>query len=280
MAPTAEIAGFWGTPTSTVDFCEPNYAVSHFVAEFWNAVTSIPIALVGLSGMVLSRRQQLGAEQFSCYAVVCIVGLGSIAFHATLMRTGQVLDEVPMLWVSLTLIYGACQHVRDRRFRRKVAVPSARRLALLGAGLAAYALIATSLYFSSGFETFVVMYGLSIALIVVLAATILFTERPAVGPGPKRLLATAACTYAGGFVLLWIPGEVLCHRVPLMQRLPMHAIFHLTSAAGPHLGLTAFALFRFDDEPKTRVAPSLAFAGLPTIRRDGLLGAGHKLRVA
>ena len=51
-------------------------------------------------------------------------------------------------------------------------------------------------------------------------------------------------------------------------------------AAGPHLGLTAFALFRFDDEPKTRVAPSLAFAGLPTIRRDGLLGAGHKLRVA
>ena len=121
MAPTAEIAGFWGTPTSTVDFCEPNYAVSHFVAEFWNAVTSIPIALVGLSGMVLSRRQQLGAEQFSCYAVVCIVGLGSIAFHATLMRTGQVLDEVPMLWVSLTLIYGACQHVRDRRFRRKVA---------------------------------------------------------------------------------------------------------------------------------------------------------------
>ena len=89
---------------------------------------------------------------------------------------------------------GGAAHHRDRRFRRKVAVPSARRLALLGAGLAAYALIATSLYFSSGFETFVVMYGLSIALIVVLAATILFTERPAVGPGPKRLLATAACT--------------------------------------------------------------------------------------
>ena len=273
----AAVVGYWGVPTSTIDFCEPNYEVSHFVAEFWNALSSIPIALVGFSGMLLSRSQQLGYEQMACYAVVCIVGIGSVAFHATLMRTGQVLDELPMLWVSLTLIYGACQHVCDRRRRRQGFVPSARRLALLGMGLASYAAIATALYFASGFDTFIAMYGLSIALIVCLAAAILFTEQPAVGPGPKRLLATAACTYAGGFVLLWVPGEVLCSRVPIMQRLPMHAIFHLTSAAGPHLGLTAFALFRFDDEPRTRVAPSLRFAGLPTIRRDGLLEGEKRL---
>ena len=45
-----------------------------------------------------------------------------------------------------------------------------------------------------------------------------------------------------------LAGELLCHQLPLMQRLPMHALFHLTSTAGPHLGLTALALARYEDE--------------------------------
>ena len=45
----------------------------------------------------------------------------------------------------------------------------------------------------------------------------------------------------------------------------------LTSAAGPHLGLTAFALARFDDEATTSARPALQFAGLPAIHRAGLL---------
>ena len=84
------------------------------------------------------------------------------------------------------------------------------------------------------------------------------------------MLIAAACTYAGGFLLLWLPGELLCHSIPLVQRLPLHAIFHLTSAAGPHLGLTAFALARHEHESPT--APgSLLFAGLPAIDRGAAL---------
>ena len=66
--------------------------------------------------------------------------------------------------------------------------------------------------------------------------------------------------------MLWLPGEVLCHRIPIIERLPLHALFHLTSAAGPHLGLTAFALARFEDEQPT-APPSAMFAGLPAIQR-------------
>ena len=63
-----------------------------------------------------------------------------------------------------------------------------------------------------------------------------------------------------------MPGELLCAHVPLMRRLPMHALFHLAGAAGPHLGLTAFALARHETE-RPRAPPSALFAGLPTIDR-------------
>ena len=263
--------GYWGPKTSTMDFCEPNYEHSHYVAELYNTITSIPIFLVGLSGVLLSKSQRLGREQTLCYTMVAIVGIGSVAFHATLLRTGQVLDEVPMLWATLTLIYAAYQHRGDRRRRRAMGlVPTSKRLTLVGACLIVYAAIATILYFQTGFLTFVVAYGASVVVLIGLASTILFTETPPVGPDPKRLLLTAACTYAGGFVLLWAPGEILCHSVPIVKRLPLHALFHLTSAAGPHLGLTAFACARFDGEKNVRTPSSWRFGGLPAIERGAV----------
>lgn len=32
----APIAGYWGEPTSTLDWCEENYIVTPYIAEFWN----------------------------------------------------------------------------------------------------------------------------------------------------------------------------------------------------------------------------------------------------
>lgn len=34
MAPSAHRPGFWGRPTSTLDWCEENYVVSYYIAEF------------------------------------------------------------------------------------------------------------------------------------------------------------------------------------------------------------------------------------------------------
>lgn len=34
MPPTTNIEGFWGKPTATIDWCERNYEVSFYVAEW------------------------------------------------------------------------------------------------------------------------------------------------------------------------------------------------------------------------------------------------------
>ena len=36
---------------------------------------------------------------------VIVVGIGSFVFHGTMKRTGQMLDEIPMLWCSLFMLY-------------------------------------------------------------------------------------------------------------------------------------------------------------------------------
>ena len=40
--------GYWGEVTSDYDFCEKNYALSNYVAEFFSTFSSIPIILYGI----------------------------------------------------------------------------------------------------------------------------------------------------------------------------------------------------------------------------------------
>jgi len=41
MAPAADRPGYWGTPTSTLDWCEENYVVSYYIAEFCKYVLTV-----------------------------------------------------------------------------------------------------------------------------------------------------------------------------------------------------------------------------------------------
>eukprot|EP00953_Heterococcus_sp_UTEX-ZZ885_P040268 20595-Heterococcus_DN1.PRE.1 len=82
-------SGYWGDISSSVDWCEENYMHSHYVAETWNTVTSFIIAVAGLVAAHSARA--CGAEfryELLGY-LLCIVGLGSIAFHAALQHWMQ-----------------------------------------------------------------------------------------------------------------------------------------------------------------------------------------------
>ena len=161
--------GYWGTPTATADFCEPNYARTRYIAEFLNALSSVPIALLGVVGLYHCAEQRLGAEQYICYALIGVIGVGSIAFHTTLLRGPQVLDELPMLWVIVSFWYALAQSHAHRTGSR---FPLVQQLALL-----AYALASSGVYFRYGFEPFLISYGASIAVLVVMAVrTCIFGE--------------------------------------------------------------------------------------------------------
>jgi dihydroceramidase len=100
--------GFFGPVTATLDWCEANYQFSFYIAEMANSLSNLfTIALAG-RGCLEAYRQALPSRYFAGYIGVALVGIGSFAFHATLLYEAQLADELPMIYVasmSLWLVF-------------------------------------------------------------------------------------------------------------------------------------------------------------------------------
>lgn len=94
-----EVDGYWGPVTASIDWCEDNYAVTFYVAEFFNTISNVVLLVLGSFGAYMCHRQ-LGKGSLDLvflFATVAITGLGSAAFHGTLVKWAQHLDETPMI---------------------------------------------------------------------------------------------------------------------------------------------------------------------------------------
>lgn len=217
------MTGFWeryGAP-SNVDWCEPNYLHSAYVAEWWNTLSSVPIFLLALVMLArsLSPRWR-GEPRFAIASIaVAIVGLGSVAFHATLLRSAQAADELPMIFSGLAFTYALL--ARDVRVRPRLAL-----------GLVVYAVAFTAVYYwlSELFVFFALSYAAVVAFIALRTGHLsLFA---AAEKGRRKWFIVAFGAYIGGFATLWVPEHVLLTCDHALQSLELHALFHLTSAVG------------------------------------------------
>ena len=106
MASDVQRVGYWGPPDSLIDFCEPNYAVTFWIAEFYNTLSSIPFVIWGIIGLILTHKFATQEFRFKlCYMSLMVIGCGSTLFHATLRFKYQMLDEMPMLWYTTVALY-------------------------------------------------------------------------------------------------------------------------------------------------------------------------------
>lgn len=110
--------GYWGEPTATIEWCEENYEITNYIAEFWNTISNLLMILLPLYGLYWSlklrskykllKKQQknLNINPYvienlniplaivSCHVGLIMVGVGSWLFHMTLLYPMQLLDEV------------------------------------------------------------------------------------------------------------------------------------------------------------------------------------------
>ncbi|KAF8921976.1 ceramidase [Mucidula mucida] len=92
--------GYHGPITATLDWCEANYQFSYYIAEMANSfsnVFSISLAFYGIRNVV---RESLPGRYSAGFLGFAMVGIGSFAFHATLLFHYQLADELPMIYVA------------------------------------------------------------------------------------------------------------------------------------------------------------------------------------
>ena len=81
---SSHLVGYWGEPTSTIDWCEHNYVHSFYIAEFWNTLSNLSFVLLGIYGLSHSIKHGFEWRFHAQFIAVIITGIGSAMFHGTL----------------------------------------------------------------------------------------------------------------------------------------------------------------------------------------------------
>jgi len=246
------LPGFWGARTSAVDWCEVNYTWSYYIAEFFNTITSLPAALLALNSIYLTYKYGYSKRFFVVNMMVAMVGIGSAAFHGTLLWTGQILDEMPMVYASLSFLYAVLEMEADKKPVYKYSAHA----------LIAFALVFTGvyLYLPDFFIFFLVAYILCILTLVYHLSKIY--RRPTTLLHQKVFIVSSTAFYIGGWAFFWVPEVLFCNQ---LQAFNFHAWWHATSTLG------AFTLVIFSVYQRELIRgrrPQICyntFAGLPLL---------------
>ncbi|MCL2447764.1 MAG: ceramidase [Polyangiaceae bacterium] len=216
----------------------------------FNTTSSLALVAAGLLGFAFHRRV-LERPFLLAYAALVVVGLVSVAFHATLRFELQMMDELPMLWLALVIAFILAQR------RHLPGTRAGRRLAMI---LAAHGLLVT-------------------ALCAVTRGALQFAcfQRSSRASAPRRLLAVGFTAY-GVAITAWFADLRFCSLVA--RALPahgfvnpqLHAVWHVLVSVGFYALLLLIA---HDRLAWLGVRPTLEarFGVFPVVRPGRVPGA-------
>lgn len=264
--------GFWGERTSAVDWCESNYTWSFYVAEFFNTITSLPAAFLALYGIYLTYKYGYDKRFIVINMMVGMVGLGSAAFHGTLLYTGQILDELPMVYASISFLYAVLEMESTTKPKNKYLAPI-----LMG-----FSVIFTGVYLClpDFFIFFLIAYICAILTLVYQCS--LIYRQPATVFHQKVLVILGVCSYIGGFLFFWVPEILFCDK---LQALNFHAWWHVTSTIGGFI-MVIFSTFQREfhkgRNPKLNYncfmgIPILPYVHIPSEKENAILNRKNSI---
>ncbi|KAF9163805.1 Alkaline ceramidase 3 [Actinomortierella ambigua] len=208
--------GYWSPNTASVDWCENNYVISYFIAEFWNTISSLYICLIGEVGYFLSPTRE--KRLLLIMKTITIVGIGSTAFH----------DELPMLYAATAMLFTLVETKHG---------PQGRWFPIgLSLWIAAVTLGTSVFGGKMQFYFFQGSFGI-LQLLILYYTTILYWQQN-IRRDDRWLLARALTFYFTG-VTVWLIDLHLCEFINGVSETSIlnwnpqfHALWHVLSSTG------------------------------------------------
>ncbi|KAF8665359.1 hypothetical protein AX16_000378 [Volvariella volvacea WC 439] len=209
--------GYFGPVTATLDWCEANYQFSHYVAELANTFSNLFTIALSWYGAQIAYRQSLPIRYLVGYAGVALVGIGSFAFHATLLYEAQLADELPMIYVGAMSLWLSFD--TDNGF----GLQSSRTRALV-ALMVIFNILFTYSYYLYRNPVYHQVVFATIVISVTARITYLLKWSPSAGRIPAetkaligRLFGLGSALFAFGF-FIWNLDNIFCDTLTLWKR--------------------------------------------------------------
>ncbi|PGH16698.1 hypothetical protein AJ79_01571 [Helicocarpus griseus UAMH5409] len=96
---------FWGQATAATNFCEEDYHLTPYIAEFVNSLTNAGYVYYAILGLRNNWGRRPFADFNLQYFALLFVGIGSASFHMTLKRAGQSADQISMFLAAAAVLH-------------------------------------------------------------------------------------------------------------------------------------------------------------------------------
>jgi dihydroceramidase len=232
--------GYWSPSTSSIDWCERNYVVTQYIAEFWNCLSSFSMCILGGILFIRGLYNKIETRFLLSSLGFGFVGLGSAYFHGTLTHLGQMADELPMvysmiIWWFILFRMNEFKQIKSKLFAMDI-------LVVFGIF---YGLLWTYVH---SLQTFVLIFQGHMSLMVlggIITLIYLYRQPNHHVYRLKYLLVVYVSLLISAFVC-WTMDQQLCERMNSGSRLnpQLHAWWHVLGAAHCHLGIVCAEAMR------------------------------------
>ncbi|XP_023335409.1 alkaline ceramidase 3 [Eurytemora carolleeae] len=249
-----ERMGVWGERTASIDWCESNYEITPWIAEFWNTISNLAMIIPSLYGCFVVLTQGLETRYLISYLFFLTVGIGSWMFHMTLQYSMQLLDELPMIYTTCLFIY----------LQAMIKEGPGKHNKLLICCLAGYAIFFTALY-SVWSNPLVMEYMYAFVIVILLGQSVWLLYQES-NPACLRVFIVGTALYAVAF-LIWNIDNHFCSHLQEFRKgkstgvaalSQLHAWWHLLAGYSTYLHILFSSHFRLSmlkRNPKFVICP-------------------------
>lgn len=255
MEAHASLRGHWGKPTALLDWCEENYIVHWAVAEFWNTISNGAMVFLSMFGMMWALNRAMPGRIVLSHFGLFAVGLGSAAFHGTLLYEAQLMDELPMVWAVSFLIFSTMPMSMTKTARNKVITV----LTVYAVGVSLIYMYNRSVMFHE------VMYTCGV-IVVAYESMLALRRHPTHSKQMKSLLYVSFAGYLGA-TAIWVVDNTCCEQLRLLRAyfgpyiaplFQFHAIWHLGTGYGTYC-FTCFNAYAKALEMDPKSVPTIRY---------------------